>query len=78
MGKAMAMERMNSLDWKKIRSYVKLAVYAICKDEIVDVEQWVKCFTEADYCCVLDTGSTDGTWEKLNDFTKQYSNLIID
>lgn len=78
MGKAMAMERMNSLDWEKIRSYVKLAVYAICKDEIVDVEQWVECFTEADYCCVLDTGSKDGTLEYLVEAQKTHPNLIVE
>lgn len=78
MGKEMAMKRMNSLDWKKIRSYLKLAVYAICKDEIVDVEQWVECFTEADYCCVLDTGSTDGTLEYLVEAQKTHPNLIVE
>lgn len=78
MGKEMAMTRMQSLDWEKIRSYVKLTVYAICKDEISDVKQWIECFTEADYCCVLDTGSKDGTLEYLVEAQKTHPNLIVE
>jgi len=44
---------------------IKLTVYAICKNEIENIEPWLKSFVEADYICILDTGSTDGTWEKL-------------
>ena len=43
----------------------KIAIYAICKNEIKFVDQWIKSMIEADYICVLDTGSTDGTYEKL-------------
>lgn len=78
MGKDMATSRMQTLDWEKIHSYVKLTTYAICKNEMIDVEKWVKCFSESDYVCILDTGSTDGTWEYLQEAKKQYPNLIID
>jgi len=44
-----------------------LAIYGICKDEMVNVEKFIKCFTKADYVCLLDTGSTDGTWEYLQE-----------
>jgi hypothetical protein len=29
------------------------------------IERWLNSFQLADYICVLDTGSTDGTWEYL-------------
>ena len=43
----------------------KICVYAICKNEIKFIEQWLNNMSEADYIVVLDTGSTDGTLEKL-------------
>lgn len=66
-----------NIDWDKIRSKLKLTSYAICKNEVDNVEKWLKGFGQADYVCVLDTGSTDGTWEKLQECQKQYPNLII-
>ena len=43
----------------------KICVYAICKNEIKFVDKWLDSMSEADYIVVLDTGSTDGTYEKL-------------
>lgn len=43
----------------------KICVYAICKNEIQFVDKWLDSMAEADYIVVLDTGSTDGTFEKL-------------
>ena len=43
----------------------KICVYAICKNESEFVEGWINSMSEADYIVVLDTGSTDGTFEKL-------------
>lgn len=45
----------------------KICVYAICKNELKFVEQWLENMSEADYIVVLDTGSTDGTYEKLKE-----------
>ena len=45
----------------------KICVYAICKNEIKFVDKWLDSMSEADYIVVLDTGSTDGTYEKLKD-----------
>lgn len=45
----------------------KICVYAICKNELKFVDQWLKNMSEADYIVVLDTGSTDGTYEKLKE-----------
>lgn len=43
----------------------KICVYAIAKNEIKFVDRWYESVKEADYICVLDTGSTDGTYERL-------------
>lgn len=53
---------------------MKVCVYAIAKNEIKFVDRWYNSVSEADYVCVLDTGSTDGTFERLkqlNIITKQ-------
>jgi glycosyltransferase involved in cell wall biosynthesis len=44
---------------------IKICVYAICKNEAKFVEKWLDNMSEADYICVLDTGSTDGTYDLL-------------
>lgn len=43
----------------------KICVYAICKNEINNIDKWLSSMSEADYIVILDTGSTDGTYEKL-------------
>lgn len=43
----------------------KVCVYAICKNELQFVARWLESMSEADYIVVLDTGSTDGTFEAL-------------
>ena len=67
----------NQLDWNIAQSMVKIAIYGICKNEIENIEKYIECFSKADYLCLLDTGSTDGTWEFLQEQQKKYSNLII-
>lgn len=52
----------------------KIAVYAICKNEIEELNDWMKSMAEADYICVLDTGSTDGTYEALLEYQKKNPN----
>ena len=44
---------------------MKVCVYAICKNEEQFVERWMDSMGEADLVVVLDTGSTDGTVERL-------------
>ncbi|MHB1313874.1 MAG: tetratricopeptide repeat-containing glycosyltransferase [Christensenellales bacterium] len=43
----------------------KVCVYAICKNEEPFVDRWVDSMSEADIMVVTDTGSSDGTIEKL-------------
>lgn len=43
----------------------KICVYAIAKNEIKFIDRWFNSVKEADYICVLDTGSTDGSFEKF-------------
>ena len=42
----------------------KICVYAICKNELKFIDKWLENMSEADYIVVLDTGSTDGTYER--------------
>lgn len=47
----------------------KICVYAICKNEINRIDKWVDAIKdEADDIVVLDTGSTDGSYEKLQSY----------
>lgn len=46
-------------------SKYKICVYAICKNEIKYVDRWMDSMSEADQIIVTDTGSTDGTVERL-------------
>ena len=43
----------------------KICVYAICKNEEKFVNKWLESMSEADYIVVLDTGSTDNTYNLL-------------
>lgn len=43
----------------------KVCVYAICKNEEKFIDRWMDSVHEADMVIVTDTGSTDGTVEKL-------------
>ena len=55
----------------------KIAVYTISKNEVTNVDKWISSMMEADYLCVLDTGSTDGTWERLVEWREKYPDKII-
>ena len=46
---------------------MKICMYAISKDEIKNVDAWYESVKEADHIIVLDTGSTDGTPERLEE-----------
>lgn len=44
---------------------LKVCVYAICKNESQFADRFMDSMSEADYVCVLDTGSSDDTVKKL-------------
>ncbi len=58
---------------KQQNSENKICVYAICKNELQFVEAWLDSMSEADYIVVLDTGSTDGTYEALKNDHRVYA-----
>lgn len=57
---------------------MKLAVYAIAKNEIKHVDRWVASVKDADEIIVLDTGSTDGTQERLKGHGIPVFNAVIE
>lgn len=57
---------------------MKTAVYTICKNEIHNLKRWLYYGSFYNYRVLLDTGSTDGTWEALQEYAKQDINLIIE
>jgi glycosyltransferase involved in cell wall biosynthesis len=57
---------------------MKTAAYTICKNECKYVEKWLYYSKDFSYRVLLDTGSTDGTWELLQEAAKTDPNLIIE
>lgn len=57
---------------------MKTAAYTICKNEIKFVEKWLYYTKDFTYRVLLDTGSTDGTWEMLLEAAKSDPNLILE
>ena len=55
----------------------KVAIYGICKNEETQVDGWINSMLEADFICVLDTGSTDKTYQKLKAYQQLYPEKII-
>ncbi len=52
---------------------MKIAVYAICKNESAFAERFINAIREADYIVVVDTGSTDDTVEVLKAAIKKHT-----
>jgi len=52
---------------------MKTAAYTICLNEIKRIDRWIEYTEHFDYRVVLDTGSTDGTYEVL----KKVPNIIL-
>lgn len=62
---------------------IKVCVYAIAKNEMKFAARWLDSVKVADYVCVLDTGSTDGTYEFFKEAgiivkQKKYKNFRFD
>lgn len=45
---------------------MKIVVYTILKNELKNIKEWLENVKDADGIYLLDTGSTDGSWELLN------------
>lgn len=57
---------------------MKVYVYAICKNEEAFAEKWMASMGEADGVVVCDTGSTDGTAEKLRSLGAFVYHIVVD
>ncbi len=55
----------------------RICVYAICRNELQFLEKWYLSMREADFIAVLDTGSTDGTWEALKELSERDEKIVI-
>lgn len=58
--------------------YGKTAAYTILKNEAKYIEKWLHYAQPFDYRVLLDTGSTDGSWEMLREAAKKDPGLIIE
>lgn len=56
----------------------KTAVYTILKNEKNYIEKWLYYADPFDYKVLLDTGSTDGSWELLQEYASKDKKLIIE
>lgn len=56
----------------------KTAVYTILKNEVSYIEKWLYYADPFDYKVLLDTGSTDGSWELLQELKEKDPKLIIE
>lgn len=56
----------------------KTAVYTILKNESKYIEKWLYYADPFDYKVLLDTGSTDGSWEMLQEAAEKDPKLIIE
>lgn len=63
---------------KIIMKHGKTAAYTILKNEKQYIEKWLYYAQYYDYRVLLDTGSTDGSWELLQEYAKKDSGLIIE
>lgn len=56
---------------------MKIAVYALCKNEVNNVDAWYQSCKDADLIVVTDTGSTDGSIDKLKDIVELHHARIM-
>lgn len=56
---------------------MKIGIYAPCKNELKHVEPWYESCKDADVICVADTGSTDGSKEKMLELGVRVTDLRL-
>ena len=57
---------------------MKIIVYTIMKNELKNIDPWLENIKDADGIYVLDTGSTDGSYEKMLSLQETYPQLHLD
>lgn len=62
---------------KESTKYCSIIVYTIMKNEIGNIEGWLENIKDADGIYVLDTGSTDGSYEKCYLLKKNIPNYML-
>lgn len=67
------------MDTITLSNDIKICVYAICKNEKKFVERWLNAVDNigVDYIAILDTGSTDGTYEMLTVEAAKSDKIIL-
>lgn len=55
---------------------MKIAIYAICKNEAQFLDRFLESAQDADEIVICDTGSTDDTWERLIELWKKNSHKM--
>lgn len=50
---------------------MQIAAYTICLNEAKHIERWLEATKTADLRVIVDTGSTDGTWERLQELADE-------
>ena len=56
---------------------MKTCIYTICKNEKHFIKRFLRKHKDSDYICLLDTGSTDGTYEFLLKESLKNDRLIV-
>lgn len=54
------------------------ANHTILKNELKNIDKWLEYSKDMDYKVLLDTGSTDGSWEYLQELSQKDSSLIVE
>lgn len=61
-----------------MENLLKTAAYTILKNELKYIDTWLYYTEKFTYRVLLDTGSTDGSWERLQEAAQRDPNLIIE
>ena len=56
---------------------MKIGIYAACKNELENIDAWYLSCKQADVICVADTGSTDGSVERLRELGAIVNSIVI-
>lgn len=57
---------------------IKIGIYAICKNEGAHISRWLEAHKSADKIVIVDTGSTDNSFNTLKSFETMLPNLVVE